>query len=63
MNYEVVVGNVGTVYRGTDGAEAEGFYKDHVKISQANLGRAGHEAVVLFCDGVIIREYNPGNRS
>ena len=56
--FEVIVGNVGSVYRGTDGAEARKTYDEYVAWSQTDRGRAGGEDVTLFRDGEILREYS-----
>jgi len=49
--YEVVVGNVGAVYRGSDRAKAEETYNIYLAHSKSNRGRAGGETVTLFADG------------
>lgn len=54
---EVVVGNVGLVYSGTDHAEAMRIYLRYRQISQDGVGRPGGEAVTLFVDGRIEAEY------
>ena len=59
MNYQVIVGNVGTVYDGDNRKEAEDAYADYVDFSKALMGRVGGEAVTLFCDGEILLEH-PG---
>jgi hypothetical protein len=56
-NYEVVVGNVGTVYEGKDCKEATDIYKDYVKISKRRHGRAGGEPITLFRNGDIEKEH------
>jgi len=56
-NYEVVVGNIGTVYEGKDCKEATGIYNDYVKISKSRHGRAGSEPITLFRNGDIEKEY------
>jgi hypothetical protein len=48
-SYEVVVGNVGSVYNGYDGDQAKADYNDYVEISKHNRGsRAYGEDVTLF---------------
>lgn len=58
-NFEVVVGNVGSVYMGNDQAEAERVYEQYVWQSQTNAGRESGESVILFIDGEIDSEYDP----
>jgi len=55
--YEVVVGNVGSVYSGQDMASGLRKFSDYVNASKAEVGRAGGESVTLLCDGEIIKEY------
>lgn len=55
--YEVMVGNVGCVYRGLDGVTAREFYDDYVALSKASLGRAAGSAVIMFEDGHSELEY------
>src|SRR3990167_4059019 len=47
-NWETIVGNVGTVYTGTNGFEARKTYSQYVAISKNGLGHAGHENVTLM---------------
>lgn len=53
--YEVVVGNIGIVYRGTGGkstkVEAYKHFYDYKEQSQNCIGRAAGESVSLFQDG------------
>lgn len=65
--YEVLVGNIGTVHKGSSKSVAEKVYKDYVSISKRGIGRAGGEDVSLWKDGEIIRDHygtatesNPG---
>lgn len=55
--YEVIVGNVGTVYDGTGKTIAKTAYLRYVKVSLSGAGRAGGEGVVLMEDGEIIAEH------
>lgn len=55
--YEVIVGNVGTIYSGTDKELTEKRFDDYMRISQAGIGRAGNEPVTLMKDGEIYIEY------
>jgi hypothetical protein len=47
--YSVVVGNIGTVYRGNNYVDACKVYGVYKRLSHAGVGRAGGEPVVL-CD-------------
>ncbi len=55
--YEVLVGNVGMVYRGGSQREALVQFNAYVTASKLDLGRAGGEAVTLFREGDIWQEY------
>jgi hypothetical protein len=55
--YEVIVGNIGTVYSGTDKAEADRQFDTYVQASQAGCGRAGDEPVTMMKDGDIYQEW------
>jgi hypothetical protein len=57
--YSVVVGNIGTVYNGWSEYLAKETYKDYVKQSMANYGRASNEQVSLFNGEEIVVEYTP----
>ena len=54
--YQVIVGNVGIVYDGDDGAEAQENYNEYAKQSQEGYGRASNEQVTLFVDGEVALE-------
>ena len=69
---KVIVGNIGTVYSGSDKAEADKqfdayvvahFIKlveqggEHVQASQAEYGRAANETVTMMVDDEIYQEY------
>ena len=54
--YEVVVGNIGTVYRGTDQDEAGRRFRSYVQDSRNGYGRVAGEPVTLFKDGEIVEE-------
>lgn len=61
-DYEVVVGNVGTVYSGRSVTKAKAEYADYVRLSKAgapdgSAGRASGEDVTLFRDGEIWKEH------
>ena len=54
--YQVLVGNVGTVYSGLDGVEAVQTYM--IYIDRSNMGgRAYGETVTLIREGEIVREH------
>ncbi len=60
--YQVVVGNIGTVYDGLSREMAENSFKDYRELSRSGYGRAAGEMVTLFEDGDAIRIYD-GNGS
>jgi hypothetical protein len=60
-HYEVVVGNVGKVYDGYDGAQASRDYWTYVNASALQTGRAGGEDVTLLRNGVISRHHTGKN--
>jgi hypothetical protein len=55
-DYDVIVGNVGTVYRGNSEKDARAIFRDYVGAAQTDRGRASGEAVTLMRDGDIIEE-------
>ena len=59
--YDLVVGNVGTVYTGTNGFEAIRDYNEYVRLSKDNYGRVGGEDVTLFKNGEPYKEYYSRN--
>jgi hypothetical protein len=60
-DYEVVCGNVGSVYAGHNKAQAIKAFNTYVESSKAECGRAGGEDVTLFQNGEIAREYIGSN--
>jgi len=50
-NFQVVVGNIGTVYDGDDAGEATETYEEYAKQSRKGYGRAADEEVSLFIGG------------
>ncbi len=58
-NYEVIVGNIGSVHQGCNLKVAERKYRAYVKDSKSGIGRAGNESVVLFNNAEPIIEYIP----
>lgn len=59
MMWEVIVGNIGSVYLGRDVDQARKTFREYVRISKEDIGLTGHEEVTLMCDNEIIEEYNP----
>lgn len=57
-NWTVTVGNVGTVYAGSDEGFARTDYWSWVAVSNTGVGRAAGEDVTLFKDGVIVLEHS-----
>lgn len=57
--YEVVVGNIGSVYRGSDEDEALANFREYKAQSQEGYGRAAGEPLTLFKDGEPEKEYDP----
>ena len=55
--FDVVVGNIGSVYRGNDHDMAHKVYREYVAQSKSGSGRAGSESVVLMVNGEIDREH------
>ena len=57
--YQVQVGNVGTVYDGPDSVEAYRCFYVFERQSKALYGRSAGEAVTMFKDDEIVKEYVP----
>ena len=56
--YEVIVGNVGSVYHGKSRTTALATYESYVEISKEHVGaRCYGEDVILLVDGEIEREH------
>ena len=55
---EVIVRNIGSVYKGREYAVANELFETYVDYSKHNYGLAGGEDVTLFEDGRIVKEYN-----
>ncbi len=49
-NYQVIVGNIGTVYDDTDLKAAQAVFDEYVEQSRNNYGRASGEDVTMLCD-------------
>ena len=55
--FQVVVGNIGQVYDGSNIMQADAAYWRYVKLSKAGEGRAAGESVTMFHKGEIKREF------
>jgi hypothetical protein len=55
--FDVIVGNIGTVYSGTSKRMAMQEYRAYTRKSKAGLGRAGNEDVTVFFEGDILDEF------
>lgn len=55
--HEIIVGNVGTVYSGTDKKEARRVYDEYVEQSQGNYGRAAGESVTWMREDELFLEH------
>jgi lipoprotein-anchoring transpeptidase ErfK/SrfK len=55
--YEVIIGNIGTVYSGKDGFEAFKRFQIYSGQSKGNYGRATGEDVTLMKNGEIRKEF------
>lgn len=53
--WEVLVGNIGTVYAGGDRREAFRVFEEYRGLSRRNVGRAGGEGVVLMAGGGVVK--------
>jgi hypothetical protein len=60
-NYEVVVGNIGMVYSGSNASVARKKFATYVRASKSLGGRASGEDITLFKDDVIIKEWHGNN--
>jgi hypothetical protein len=56
--YAVLVGNVGTVYRGPDMNQARMAYDHYLSLAKHGEGSAGHESVSLFSEHDVIEEWS-----
>jgi hypothetical protein len=57
--FEVVVGNIGTVYNGPDKEQAQRDFRHYKELSESGHGRAAEEEVSLFEDGVLLDIHCP----
>ena len=62
MKYEVIVGNIGTVYNGDSRTVAREIFETYVSKSRIGLGRCSGEPVTLMQDGEPTYEYQGGGR-
>ena len=62
MMYQVVVGNLGTVYDGADAETAYECFGEYCGLSEGKYGRCSGETVTLMCEGEIAEEFTPSNR-
>ena len=51
--YEVIVGNIGTVFVGESEGNARSIFLDYVGMSKDGYGRASCEPMTLMCDDQI----------
>lgn len=56
-NYTVIVGNVGTVYDGSDILEAQRIYEHYKRMSKRSEGRCADEDVTMMRDGEVTYEH------
>lgn len=56
-SYSVNVGNIGTVFDGSNQRKAIRAFREYVNQSKAGYGRASGENVTLFCNGEPLREF------
>ncbi len=55
--FQVIVGNIGTVYAGNNYMQAMSAYSTYVRQSTKNIGRAAGESVTVMHNGEIKHEY------
>ena len=56
MNYQVIVGNIGVVYSGTEKTVSQEVYDEYERQSMAGYGRAANEPVTLLGNDEVIVE-------
>jgi len=61
MQYEVIVGNIGSVHIGTNPVEARRIYGIYKAQSESGMGRAGNESVTILRNNEIDCEYVPND--
>lgn len=57
--YQVVVGNIGTVYDGNMAGAAQAVFDEYMEQSRNNVGRAAGEPVTIMEDGNEKWSYTP----
>ena len=57
--FQVIVGNIGTVYEGNQLKQALIDYKEYIEQSKNNYGRVSQESVAIFKNGEPWKEYSP----
>ena len=62
MMFQVVVGNLGTVYDGDDELTAQECFEEYATLSHLGSGQVGNESVTLMRDGEPVEEFNPSER-
>jgi hypothetical protein len=55
--WEVIVSNMGRVHEGTNGKQANVIYREYVRQSRADIGRASGESVTLICNDEPVLDY------
>ncbi len=55
--YEVIVGNIGTVYHGNNKKVAISIFREYQRQSDGDMGRASGENISLMEYGEVINEY------
>ena len=62
MKYEVIVGNLGTMYQGIDYSEAMRIYEDYAVRSRGSYGRISGKRVTLIDSArQVLRQHKPCN--
>lgn len=59
MNYEVIVGNIGTVFSSHNQRDALRCFREYVELSKSGSGRAQGEEVTMMLGGEIAKSYIP----
>ena len=62
-NYQVIVGNIGKVYEGSNEYEACKIFDEYYLMSEQAVGSAAGEDVTLMMKDWILREFNGYNKS
>ena len=61
--YQVIVGNIGTVYAGGNAREARKTFAAYIDKSHSRQGRASGESVTMLKDDAIVSDYIGWNDS